>query len=455
MLIVNGGGAVSELRRPIRQLHQASARQYATVEDLIFGRATVRISEHGARLTGLSVVGGFVEVGDQVIVDYSSGVPPVVRPFTVKSEASTVAINPGESAIDKYVSMAGPLCFSVYGVTGGEIAVAQTPIQFSTVLFDNGKFFDFHDPTHITIPDDGFYMIEAHFGARAFVDQVSDFAMGFGDYFLLELMNDRTGVFAEAQCYPIDTLPPGEGVSVGNVSAHITPKPGDKISLLVTKHFLKPGQRMEISVQTGVYPRIMGYRTNRFHSTLVTASSVAGNEVPAAEPPSDIDISSNKGYLYFNNIDNSCVRAISHADDHSDMELTMDYKFDDVVSGGVFRVFLRASGVWYDWQTPTWGYELAIKNTGSWTLNRIQNGTRTQLATHTSGPTLYLQHMRFQTSGNYVRVRTWLEQDSEPSWQAEVNDTDGFTTSGTMQLGFFRLSGAHAMTIDNVNLHTP
>ena len=54
---------------------------YAIVEEVILGLATVRLVKGGARLTSLPVIGGQVLIGDKVIVDYSSNIPPVVRPI--------------------------------------------------------------------------------------------------------------------------------------------------------------------------------------------------------------------------------------------------------------------------------------------------------------------------------------------------------------------------------------
>lgn len=80
---------MSKLRRPVRQAQTSGAYVYGLVEDIPFGYATVRLgSPDGARLTNLQVVGGGVAVGDTVIVDYSAGVPPIVRSVTLEGEVS-------------------------------------------------------------------------------------------------------------------------------------------------------------------------------------------------------------------------------------------------------------------------------------------------------------------------------------------------------------------------------
>ncbi len=62
---------------------RATARKgnsvHAVVESSELGYATVRLSNGGSRLTNLSTLGGYVEAGDKVYVDYRAGVAPTVR----------------------------------------------------------------------------------------------------------------------------------------------------------------------------------------------------------------------------------------------------------------------------------------------------------------------------------------------------------------------------------------
>jgi hypothetical protein len=71
------------LRRDVRKAIQRGSSVYATVEEYKLGWATVRLATNGARLTNLSTQGAIVDSGDQVIVDYSAGVRPVVRPLFI------------------------------------------------------------------------------------------------------------------------------------------------------------------------------------------------------------------------------------------------------------------------------------------------------------------------------------------------------------------------------------
>lgn len=56
---------------------------YATVEESVYGHATVRLASNGARMTMLPVLTASVEVGERVILDYSAEGQPFVRPLTV------------------------------------------------------------------------------------------------------------------------------------------------------------------------------------------------------------------------------------------------------------------------------------------------------------------------------------------------------------------------------------
>jgi hypothetical protein len=70
------------LRRTVRNLHRGGSEAYATVEQAAGEFATVRLGRTGARYTNLPVIGR-VSVGDRVIVDFSLGDRPYVRPVTV------------------------------------------------------------------------------------------------------------------------------------------------------------------------------------------------------------------------------------------------------------------------------------------------------------------------------------------------------------------------------------
>ena len=72
---------MKNLRRSIQGTIRRGNVVHAIVEDYSFGRATVRLTEGGSRLSNLSTLGYTVNVDDEVIVDYRAGVAPIVRPI--------------------------------------------------------------------------------------------------------------------------------------------------------------------------------------------------------------------------------------------------------------------------------------------------------------------------------------------------------------------------------------
>jgi hypothetical protein len=74
---------------------------YAMVEESNLGLATVRLGGTGSRMTNLSTVGGQVQAGDTVIVDWSAGVDPIVRPlFLADEEEIQLGLSVPESPVD-------------------------------------------------------------------------------------------------------------------------------------------------------------------------------------------------------------------------------------------------------------------------------------------------------------------------------------------------------------------
>jgi hypothetical protein len=84
------------IRRTIRKALQTGTTMYAKVEETNLGLATVLLGGTGARMTNLSTVGGPVVIGDTVIVDWSAGINPIVRPLFIEEDPEELP--PGVSA---------------------------------------------------------------------------------------------------------------------------------------------------------------------------------------------------------------------------------------------------------------------------------------------------------------------------------------------------------------------
>lgn len=112
------------------------------------------------------------------------------------------------------------------------------------------------------------------------------------------------------------------------------------------------------------------------------------------------------------------------------------FRFNDVDPVATFRTFIRSSSDWASAHTPTRAYEVSIANTGGYTINRIESGSRTLIG---SGPwvsdTLWWW-IKFQAVGTRIRFKMWRDGQGEPvAWMNDIDDSlDGFTIAGRMQL---------------------
>jgi hypothetical protein len=162
------------IRRHIRKALQTGTTIYARVEDVSLGLATVRLGGIGVRLTNLSTVGGEVAVGDTVIVDYSAGVNPIVRPLFVQDEPEELPLGisvPETPIDDEDISTFQDTWYS----WETETYLAQgVPHQFkggSFNYFDDPYYTEYWDSANIcpnssrfedgamTVPRDGKYLI--------------------------------------------------------------------------------------------------------------------------------------------------------------------------------------------------------------------------------------------------------------------------------------------------------
>lgn len=124
------------VRRPIRKAMQTGTTMYALVEESNLGLATVRLGGLGARMTNLSTVGGQVQAGDTVIVDWSAGVDPIVRPLFVEEEPEVeLGISVPETLIDD--EDFSTFQDTYHGIQEGHDAYISTGVPY---LWRNGRF---------------------------------------------------------------------------------------------------------------------------------------------------------------------------------------------------------------------------------------------------------------------------------------------------------------------------
>jgi hypothetical protein len=148
---------MDDLRRDTRNIHQKGAYIYATVEDIKLGFATVRLSTNGARMTNLPVVGGPVLTGQRVAVDYSAGVPPVVRPVA-EEQQPTVGLGLPEGPEVTSSPRRDHSCRLRLTSQTGISHDSWTTISWSEAEYQTDTFWAGGSPSNIELPMRGVYM---------------------------------------------------------------------------------------------------------------------------------------------------------------------------------------------------------------------------------------------------------------------------------------------------------
>lgn len=165
---------MSKLRESVRKTIDTGAATWAVVESFQLGLATVRLTNNGARLTNLNVMGGNVNIGDLVIVDYSAGVKPIVRPPLYAKEEYLTEI-PLEIAEPITADAAGESFTPANGIGFRLISYdtddmwfdSGTPYrplprgQWVTLFWDYSQWGATIKGTSVRIPASGFYLVSA------------------------------------------------------------------------------------------------------------------------------------------------------------------------------------------------------------------------------------------------------------------------------------------------------
>lgn len=465
------------LRRPVRQTQKSGVYLPATVEEVNLGYATVRLSTDGARLTNLPVMGGMVVPGEKVIVDYSGGTPPLVRPVTTPYEDSaldldTVSTGEGLEAIQSDVS------FKVYATTERLVGTSYAAVQWDTAEWQTENFFTTGNPTVITIPFDGYYLITANIAVQGFADHRSICAgQPWTEWNLVTVWKKATGG-QRVKGELVGSVVGSFGFAIGDVMdmdvsqnttmcvTGMAPLTAGETVTLFLKHTDPDRDTIDLKYTAGLYSRIWGFRLT--HGGWADAGGYAFGTTPDTGDPndpgsgggsgqdddSDIEIRTNMGYLHVSDDSNSTyARGIAMVGDYASLELTLDYRFEDTDNGTILRLQLRASRDWNDWQTPTRCYEMSLNNTGGWGLHQVEGGSRSSLGSINESPSTLDHKLRFRADGTSIKAKTWLASESEPGWELEVSGS--MSDLGGLQLGLFNQGGDHKVYIDNLDLHIP
>ena len=467
------------LIRPIRQTQKSGAYANAVVEEISLGYATVRLAKNGARLTRLPVLGGAVSEGENVIVDWSAGVPPLVRPITTPYPEDEIDLSEGRGEAMNEIQ--SDVSFKVSANTPQLIGTSFSKVDWGAAEWQTEAFFSTGDPSVITLPADGFYYITAQVGVQGFVDWRSMMPTLWSNeysYDKVEAFKKKTAaqrVYGELRGSEVGTF----GFNIGDtmdmepsvvttmeVHGMMAGVLGEEITLWL-KHTDPGRDNIDLKIDPdGMYPQIWGFRMTRGGFTDAGAFSYGttpGTGVPGAptsggggedDDDSDIEIQTNMGYLHVSDeASQTYARGIARVGDWLSLELTLDLEFDDVDNGATLRLQLRSTRDWDNWETPTRCYEMSINNTGGFGLHSVEGGVRTNLASENRGATTLPHKIRFRADGTSIKAKMWLASESEPGWDLEV--AGGFSDAGGLQLGYFNSVGDHKIHIDNLYLDVP
>ena len=125
------------IRRAFRQTHRGGSQDFAVVEAIGGGLVTVRLATSGQRLTNLNST-NVVTVGEQVIVDYSTGVP-YVRPVTIAEDEIVIA--EGGAQVQEAEQTDFAVCWRVedtttYTILGNQGNTSTQPSSYLIPDFD-------------------------------------------------------------------------------------------------------------------------------------------------------------------------------------------------------------------------------------------------------------------------------------------------------------------------------
>lgn len=166
------------------------------------------------------------------------------------------------------------------------------------------------------------------------------------------------------------------------------------------------------------------------------------------------DLQTNEGRLHFESTINAAANKIAKMNPLEDSEALFRTHMTSGRSA-VFRVFLRVSGTWENRYTPTSGYEIARHSSNNWfKINAIQDGSRSELGSFTShSPEKGTRSwVRFRVEDDSIKVRTWKEGRTEPTyWNLDIVD-DSVETEGGFRTALNRGTGSHEAFFDNLTI---
>ena len=170
-----------------------------------------------------------------------------------------------------------------------------------------------------------------------------------------------------------------------------------------------------------------------------------------------LDVLSGAGRMAFQNVSGASAQAIATMAREADTDTLMSFRYPSTGARGYFYVFSRASGNWVSGYPGT-SYFLQLRNDdGTVQLWKSSAGTTTQLATvaGAASVTTAKQWVRFRVQGSSLSAKVWTDGTTEPSgWELTGTDSS-ITSSGVLQLKWWRPSsatGAREVILDDIQV---
>lgn len=253
------------IRQTLKDFYTSGNIIYATVENYANGLATVKMSANGQRLTNLPATAP-LSSGQSVLVDYSSGIPPIVQPLIISEEnISPILEEATETGVETFVENEVQGGFSVY-CEYDNVSFTGT---WKTLFWTNSLWDDdgVLNAQRVTIAKTGMYIVTAQVAANNFSvtgwasnttmnTARSQFQPNDNEYIIARIVASSFGVVGINQCFALDTSSTEISVlSVGGVGLF---EAGEILDLQV--YTKSSGTPILVSDGVGLYPKLTGQK---------------------------------------------------------------------------------------------------------------------------------------------------------------------------------------------------
>lgn len=172
---------------------------------------------------------------------------------------------------------------------------------------------------------------------------------------------------------------------------------------------------------------------------------------------SGVYVSSGWGVLDFGTANPAWGRATCLQGPWTDVEVTLQFRFNLADTEGRFHTWLRASGAFGGSSLPQSGYGVVLVNSsGAMSLTKIASATPTVLASGawTASPDAGTYRMRFRVRGSHVAASVWPDGAMEPTaWTLEATDSS-VAGPGDLRLAYIKVSAARWVYVDDIAVAT-